>query len=146
MPGVITLFATLTPPISTTSDTLTKNPVTEIVTFAVPSTITPDKQKKWHDDMVAFRSALMEKLPQEDIRPLSWSTAYVERPAIFEHPDSPSGQAILYLMTIGWDSVEKHMAVRETQEFAETVQPLRELTLPPVKGLEMRHVRFHKVQ
>lgn len=145
-PQVIALFANLNPPPMTTSGTLADNPVTELAALAVPSTLTPAEQTKWHEDIVAFRSALMEKVSQKDIRPLTWSTGYVERPATFDHPQSPSGKAQVYLLAVGWESKEKHLAARETQEFADTIQPLRKKTLPPVKGLEMRHVRFRKVK
>ncbi|KAL1970106.1 hypothetical protein VTN77DRAFT_6511 [Rasamsonia byssochlamydoides] len=144
-PEIINFFAILNPPISTT-DTLTKNPVTELVTLAVPSNLTPSEQKKWHEGSVAFRSALLEKIPQEDIRPLSWSMGYVERPATFEHPQSPTGHAFIYVSAIGWGSVEKHYAARETKEFADAIKPLREKMLLPAKGLAMKHVRFRKIK
>lgn len=145
-PQVITFFANLNPPPMTTSGTFADNPVTELVAFAVRSDISPDDQRQWDNDTIALRSALMEKIPQKDLRPLTWSTGCVARPVNFDHPRSPSGKAIVYILAVGWESKEKHLAARETPEFAETIQPLREKMLPPVKGLEMRHVRFRKVR
>jgi hypothetical protein len=146
VPGIINLFATLAPPISTSSDTLTSHTVTELAPVAFPSTLSPQDQPEWHQDWISLRSVLMEKLPDPRIRAKAFSMGYVERPAVLEHPDSPSGKAVLYMVVVGWDSVEQHHAWIGTEEFKNAIRPVSEKSLPFVKGLEMRHVRFRKVQ
>lgn len=64
---------------------------------------------------------------------------------MFEHQDSPSGKALVYLLAIGWKSREQHTQARDTKAFADTIEPLRKQLLSPVKGLEMKHVKFQKI-
>lgn len=143
---VISFFVTLNPPISSTAS-LTKNPVTELVSLAISSEleIKPDEHRKWHDDLVRFRSSLLEKLSPDDIKAQSCSMGHIERPATFDHPESPSGKAMVYFMAIGWQAKEKHIAATKTKEFGDTIEPIQEKMLTPLKGLEMRHVSFKKV-
>lgn len=142
--NALTFYSTLSPSISET-DTLTTNPVTELVTLAVPSDISPEQHKKFNNDQVAFRDALLNKATPESARAISWARGQIERPAVFEHQDSPSGKALVYLLAIGWKSREQHTQARDTKAFADTIEPLRKQLLSPVKGLEMKHVKFQKI-
>ncbi|KAF5013332.1 hypothetical protein F66182_15192 [Fusarium sp. NRRL 66182] len=126
-------------------DTLTTNPITEFVTFAAPSDISPDQHKQFNNDQAAFRDALLTKITPESARPVTWARGQVERPTAFEHQDSPSGKALVYVNVVGWKSREHHMQARDTKVFAETIEPVRKHLLTPVKGLEMKHVKFQKI-
>ncbi|KUL88942.1 hypothetical protein ZTR_03461 [Talaromyces verruculosus] len=141
---LLTFYSTLSPSISE-SDTLTTNPITELVTFAVPSDISPDNHKRFNNDQLAFRDALLNKATPESARPITWARGQIERPAEFEHQDSPSGKALVYLNVVGWKSREQHTQARDTKAFAETIEPLRKHVLMPVKGLDMKHVKFQKI-
>ncbi|THC95989.1 hypothetical protein EYZ11_004536 [Aspergillus tanneri] len=137
------IFTTLNPSISET-DTLSTNPVTELCALAFPSSMTPDARKTLNADLINFRTTLTEKLP-EDSRPTSWTMGCVERPGTLQHEKSPSGQAFVHLLVVGWDSVEKHMAGKTTEEFTRSIQPIREKMLAPLPGLGMKHVSFQKI-
>lgn len=141
---LITFFTSLSPPISTT-ETLTKNPVTELVSFAIPDDIAPKSLTSFNIDVNNFRDALVHRVQPTDIKPVSWSMGQVERPTAFDHSDSNTGKAFAYFLAVGWQSKEKHMAVRETKEFKDTVAPIRQAVLSPLKGLEMRHVTFQRI-
>ncbi|EED23447.1 conserved hypothetical protein [Talaromyces stipitatus ATCC 10500] len=141
---LLTFYSTLSPSISE-SDTLTTNPITELVTFAVPSDISPEQHKQFNNDQVQFRDALINKATPESARPITWSRGQIERPATFDHPDSASGKALVYLNVVGWKNREQHTQARDTKAFAETIEPLRKQVLTPVKGLEMKHVKFQKI-
>ena len=43
-----------------------------------------------------------------------------------------------FVLFMGWDSVEKHMAYRETTSFKESIHLVRD----GVRGLEAHHVKF----
>ncbi|RHZ58527.1 uncharacterized protein CDV56_107449 [Aspergillus thermomutatus] len=139
----ITFYATLNPPISET-ETLTTNPVTELATLSFPSSLNPEEHKKLNADLINFRAVLTEKLSEKS-RPKSWTMAQIQRPGTFQHSKSPSGEAFVYLLAVGWESVDAHMAARETKEFAESIEPIREKMLSAVQGLEMKHVSFKKI-
>ncbi|CRG84551.1 hypothetical protein PISL3812_01820 [Talaromyces islandicus] len=141
---LITFFTSLSPPISTT-ETLTKNPVTELASFAIPDDIAPKSLTQFNIDLNNFRDALVHRVQPADVKPASWSMGQVGRPTAFDHPDSTTGKVFAYLLAVGWQSKEKHMAVRETKEFKETIVPLRQAALSPLRGLEMRHVTFQRI-
>jgi hypothetical protein len=125
---------------------LTKNPVTELVSFAIPDDIAAKSHTQLNIDLNNFRDALVHRVQPADIKPVSWSMGQVERPTTFDHPDnSATGKAFAYLLAVGWQSKEKHLAVRDTKEFNDTIVPLRQVALSPLKGLEMRHVTFQRI-
>ncbi|KAL4895094.1 hypothetical protein BDV59DRAFT_174432 [Aspergillus ambiguus] len=140
---VTVVFSTLSPAISST-DTLTQNPVTELCALAFPSSLTPAERRDLCDDLLRFRNALTEQLPAES-RPTSWTMGQIERPGALQHEKSPTGQAIVHLLAVGWKSVDAHMAIKQSKEFTESIQPIREKMLPPVQGLGMKHVSFRKI-
>lgn len=134
----------MSPSISTT-DTLTTNPITELVSLAIPSDLTADEEKQFATYQGNFRNEGITKLTPESARPLSWTQGKVERPASFEHAESASGNVVVYVHVLGWKNMEQHAAARDTQAFKNTIEPIRKMTLSPVKGLEMRHVKFQKI-
>lgn len=137
------IYTTLSPPIRS-SDTFTKNPVTELCFLPFPSNMSASDMRQLHADLINFRTALVVQLPQA-ARPRSWTMGQVDRPITVAHEQSSSGHAIVYLLAVGWESVEVHKTARETQEFVAGFTPIREKMLPLLPGLEMRHVRFQKV-
>lgn len=106
--------------------------------------MTPDEHKALSDDLINFRVALTENLPEAS-RPKSWAMGYVERPGTLQHEKSGDGQAFVHLLAVGWESVEKHMEIKGTKEFTGSIQPIREKMLSPVPGLGMKHVSFTQV-
>lgn len=46
-----------------------------------------------------------------------------------------------YVAVIGWESVERHLAFRETEAFLKAVDPLRKATT----GAELYHVAFRQL-
>lgn len=139
----LTIYTTLNPPISS-SDTLTKNPVTELCFLPFPSNMSASDTRQLNVDLINFRTALIVQLPP-DARPRSWTMGEVNRPSTVAHEQSSSGHATMYLLAVGWETVDVHKAAKETQEFVAGITPIRKKMLPPVPGLEMRHVRFQKV-
>ncbi|KAK2791308.1 hypothetical protein FQN52_004985 [Onygenales sp. PD_12] len=137
--------------------TLPTTPTTELTILAFPSSLPFAEKSSICTNLSNFRSALLnipepptpttptptnkeEKPPAR--APRFFSLGWAERPSTVKHPDSPSGEAELAVMVIGWGSVGEHMAVRATEAFREAVRPLRERMLEGIKVLEMRHVRF----
>ncbi|KAL2374175.1 hypothetical protein BDBG_05508 [Blastomyces gilchristii SLH14081] len=75
--------------------------------------------------------------------PPGWlSLGWVERPRTVEHADSPSGEAELTILVIGWESIQEHEAAMGTDDFEKAFAPVRAKMLPGIKVLEMRYVRF----
>lgn len=49
--------------------------------------------------------------------------------------------ATAYVAVIGWESVERHLAFRETEAFLKVVDPLRKAST----GAELHHVVFRQL-
>lgn len=109
-----------------------------------PSNLTVPEAKALNADLINFRTALLEQLPQAEA-PRSWTMGHVERPGTVQHAKSPSGQAVTHLLAIGWESVEAHKRAAETEQFSKGIVPIRQKMLPPVPGLELKHVSFQKI-
>lgn len=139
----ISLYTTLQPPTSST-DELTKNPVTELCVLLFPSNLSTAQTKELNGDLIRFRAALLEQLPQEEA-PLSWAMGHVDRPSPLQHADSPTGQAVAHFLAVGWASIAAHEKARGTPQFKESIASIREKMLSPIPGLEMKHVSFHKI-
>ncbi|KAF7712849.1 Uncharacterized protein PECH_002574 [Penicillium ucsense] len=137
------VYATLTPPISST-DTLTKNPVTELFFLPVSTVISEYESRQLHADLIKLRSVMVTRLPQAE-GPVSWSMGQLGRPSTVRHEQSPSGRATVHLLIVGWESVETHSRARETKEFVDVFTPVSERLLPPIPELGMKHVRFQSI-
>lgn len=70
---------------------------------------------------------------------------HVERPGAIKHLGSPSGEAFVHFLAVGWESIDKHMAIKGTKPFTESIQPIRGKMLAPLEGLKMKHVSFQKI-
>ncbi|KAL1956530.1 hypothetical protein VTO42DRAFT_7093 [Malbranchea cinnamomea] len=140
----ISLHATLTPPLLQDKETelLTASPVTELAVLGFPHNLEPHDRSALDNDLVQFRAALLGL--QQVKAPASFSMGWVERPSAVPHTGSPSGQASLVILVVGWGSKEEHEAVRETEEFGRTIKPIRERMVPATPALQMRHVRFKR--
>lgn len=109
-----------------------------------PSNLPVPEAKALNADLINFRTALVEQLPQAE-GPRSWTMGHVERPGTVQHAKSPNGQAVTHLLAVGWESVEVHQKAKETEQFSKGIAPIRQKMLPPVPGLEMKHVSFQKI-
>ncbi|KAJ5164233.1 uncharacterized protein N7500_006063 [Penicillium coprophilum] len=138
------LRVTFSPPLSCT-ETLTKNPVTELCTLSFPSDLDVLAVRKINADLINLRTTLVEQLPQS-AGPRSWSMGHVDRPSKLPHEKSPTGEVFAHLLAVGWDDIETHLKVKETEKFITSIAPLREKMLPPIPGLEMKHVSFQKIE
>ncbi|CAI7611964.1 unnamed protein product [Penicillium discolor] len=139
-----TLHITFSPPLSCT-ETLTKNPVTELCTLSFPSDLDALAVRQINADLINFRTTLVEQLPQS-AGPRSWSMGHVDRPSKLPHEKSASGQAFAHLLAVGWESMEAHLKAKETQKYIQSIAPLREKMLAPIPGLGIKHVSFQKIK
>ncbi|KAJ5650575.1 uncharacterized protein N7484_004298 [Penicillium longicatenatum] len=136
------IYATLSPPLCS-ADALIDNPVTELCTLSFADSLSVPEKRQLNGNLIDFRTALVKQLP-EGSRPISWSMGHVDRPGSVQHAKSPSGQAVLYLLVVGWESIDVHNKSRETEQFVSSISPIREKSLGAIPGLELKHVSFQK--
>ncbi|KAK0642426.1 hypothetical protein DIS24_g9038 [Lasiodiplodia hormozganensis] len=129
-------FPTTTTTTSSSSSPLeavtTAAPVTELVSFYVPATYnTADFVGPWDE---------FARVAAENAQGIVGSAgAWAEEDDV-EHASlkDVGGKGRVFLALIGWESVDAHMAYRETQAFKDSIVKLRAL----VSGIEMHHVEF----
>ena len=97
-----------------------------------PLSTSEDSQKKYEQNFSKFIKGLKEHADGYKGYASGW---FVEE---LEH-ESVEGKGKAYFAAIRWESVEKHLACRETEEF-KAIRGL--LRTEGVKGLEMYHVKF----
>ncbi|OAX79653.1 hypothetical protein ACJ72_06021 [Emergomyces africanus] len=101
------------------------------------------KEQQQQQQQQEQNPTLPSRAKMEKQGPPRWlSLGWVERPGTVMHADSPSGEAELAILVIGWQSVQEHEAVMGTDEFENAIAPIRGKMLPGIKVLEMRYVRF----
>ncbi|KAJ5993695.1 hypothetical protein N7451_009419 [Penicillium sp. IBT 35674x] len=137
------IYTTLSPPLYS-ADALTESPITELCTLSFANSLSVPEKRQLNGDLINFRTAMVEQLPEgSGLR--SWLMGEVVRPSLVQHAKSPSGQATLHLLVIGWESIEAHKKSRETKHFVSSISPIREKSLGTIPGLEVKHVSFREI-
>ena len=104
-------------------------PVVEVLTAYFPSTLSPEEKDSWYQNFRKF----MEKLIVDAEGLVAEAHGWVVEELTWESKKSRA-----FVCCIGWDSIEKHMAHRETTSFKESIHLLRD----GVGGPEVHHVKF----
>ncbi|KAL1643709.1 hypothetical protein SLS58_004724 [Diplodia intermedia] len=113
----------------------TAAPVTELVSFYFPPTYaTDDFVGPWAD----FARAAAEHAEGLRGSAGAWADEDAVEHASLKKGEEGEGRGRLFLALIGWESVDAHMAYRDTAAFKESIVKLRAL----VSGIEMHHVDF----
>lgn len=145
---VLTMYTTLMP--SLEMGELCANPVTELCPMTFPTSLTPDDHNKLNQALVNMRMDGLHDIPEE-VRPRNWWMGHVDRPGKREHPTSPSGEAFVVFMLVGWESVEAHKMARETEPYKRRRDDIRGRMLPTGTGLlpgseiGMTHAKFVEI-
>lgn len=119
-------------PHATTAATKLAAPVTEFVTFYFPSSISSDDKKDFDEAMASFLDAPQQHADGFRGASTGWIVEEVEHASV--------GKGRGYVAALGWNSVEAHMAFRETDEFKKAIAPIRE----KAKGSVMYHIKFQE--
>ncbi|OJD21955.1 hypothetical protein ACJ73_06705, partial [Blastomyces percursus] len=90
-----------------------------------------------HDESQKPSSSPSQKKLAKQGPPAWLSLGWVERPGTVKHADSPSGEAELAILVIGWESIQEHEAAMGTHDFEKAIAPVRAKMLPGIKVLEM---------
>lgn len=145
---VLTMYITLTPAMGIGE--LCANPITQLCPFTFPTSLSPDEHNRLNQLLINLRVDGMENTAVE-VRPRNWWMGHVDRPGTRAHPTSPSGEAFVVLMVVGWESVEAHLRVRDTEPHRRSMRPIKEWLLPtgsallPGEGLGLTHVKFVEI-
>lgn len=104
--------------------------MTQLVTFYLPSSMSAEDKNSFHAKMIEFGKVIQQHAKGFRGTSSGWVVEEVEHPSV--------GIGLGYVAAVGWDSVEAHMAFRETEEFKNAMGQMG----GGVKGAEMYHVKF----
>ncbi|KAI9868722.1 MAG: hypothetical protein M1813_004573 [Trichoglossum hirsutum] len=108
-------------------------PVTELVTFYLPSPLSATAQTDFDSIIAAFSARVTEKAEGSTANAGGWVVEELDRAGV--------GKVRAYLVAFGWTAVDAHMKYRETEDFLETIVRVREKSV----GGIMCHVVFADV-
>jgi hypothetical protein len=136
-PEIVKLRAQLTPSLSSVGG-INSCPVTDITTMIFPTSAPTEDVVKVVE---AMKEVVTRKIP-ENLRPSYYCLTTPETYPVIEHPDSPTGKAVVNIAVVGWESRDQHYAIWKTPEFEEVIPPVRALMLPYSPGIGMKHTPF----
>ncbi|KAI4285260.1 MAG: hypothetical protein L6R38_000797 [Xanthoria sp. 2 TBL-2021] len=126
------LHAHLTPHPPSAAVSGTTCPVTEMITHYFSADISKSEQSSFESGMKEFSQCLEEKAEGFKGFAGGWVVEEVEHEGV-------EGKAKLWLSCAGWQSVEAHMAFRETKDFKDNVHLIR----PDFKkAMTVHHTKF----
>lgn len=111
----------------------TSAPVTELATFHFPSSLSASQQSAFVNAFHSFRETAEKNADGLKGITSGWAVEDLEY-------QGEKGKA--FVAAFGWDTVDAHMAYRETDAFKESITNLRE----KARGVEMHHVTFNQFE
>lgn len=108
--------------------------VAEVCIFYFTSDLSSDKTSSWENSVAALVDALQNHAMGYKSSSTGWVVGKLENRIV-------AGSVIAYVAVIEWESVESHMAFRETEAFTKVISPLRKATT----GAELHHVVFQQL-
>lgn len=136
-PEIVKLRAQLTPSLLSVGG-INSSPITDITTIIFSTSTPTEDVVKVVEDM---KEGVTQKIP-ENLRPSYYCVTAPHAYPIIEHPDSPTGKAVVNVVVVGWESSDQHYAIWKTPEFKEVIPPVRALMLPYAPGIGMKHTPF----
>lgn len=110
-------------------------PATEVVGFYFSASVSDSEKSSFESNLDKFVKVMEEKAKGYRGAIGGWVIEEVEHPEI-------EGKAKLWQTMARWDSVEAHMAFRETDDFKNNVHLLRPEF---IKAVTMHHCRFQTI-
>lgn len=108
------------------------SPAAEHLTFYFPSPLSDIDRSSWDDTFASFKKTVQHA---EGFKAGAEGWVVEE----LQH-ESVEGNSIAYTAVFEWESIEKHTAFRNTDQFKEAIEPLRDAS----KGRQMHHVKFQE--
>ncbi|KAI9795790.1 MAG: hypothetical protein M1833_006811 [Piccolia ochrophora] len=106
-------------------------PAVEILTLFHSATISPEETSVFESSLKALNAAVVRAAGHKGLAG-GWVAEHLEHASV-------DGNATAYVCVYGWESVDAHMAFRETESFKDNIGGLRD----SVKGITMHHARLH---
>lgn len=109
----------------------TPSGIIEHLVFYFEPSLTEADRSRWEAVYGKFMAVLAESAVGFKAVTAGW---------VVEELQYEGNAATVFFATLGWDSVEVHLAYRDTKEFQESIVPIRE----GCKGKAVHHVTFQE--
>ncbi|KAF4334035.1 hypothetical protein FBEOM_12164 [Fusarium beomiforme] len=114
-PGIVKLRTRLTPSLSSVGGILSA-PIVDVTTMPFVGGTTEEEDASVREVLSTMREAVLNKLP-EHLAPSYWLMSTWETRPVVPHPDSPTGQSLLSILVVGWQSTQQHYDVWKWSDF-----------------------------
>ncbi|KAF9769935.1 hypothetical protein IL306_012574 [Fusarium sp. DS 682] len=140
-PAIVKLRTKLTPPLSSVGG-ITSTPVVDVTTMPFVAGTTAEEDASVREALSTMREAVLTKLPKH-LAPSYWVMSTWDTRPVVPHLDSPTGQSLLSILVVGWQSTEQHYEVWKWSDFRpKYVGPVKAKMLSYPEGIGMKHVSF----
>ncbi|KAG9502149.1 hypothetical protein J7337_004974 [Fusarium musae] len=143
-PAIVKLRTTLTPTLSSVGG-IKSAPVVDITTMPFVAGMSVEDDTGTREVLSTMREAVLNKLP-EDLKPSYWVMSTWDTRPVVPHPESPTGQSMLYVLVVGWQSTQQHYNIWKFEDFrSKYIGPVKAKMLSYPEGIGMKHIAFNLI-
>lgn len=110
-------------------------PVTEVVTFYFPSSVTTEERGTFDDALKQFLEVMGREAEGFEGHGAGWVEEELQHRSLADK-EGETGTGKAFELVVGWQSIEAHMKYRDTEAFAKGIEGLRGAS----KGVGLFHV------
>ncbi|KAL9560686.1 hypothetical protein ACKAV7_015177 [Fusarium commune] len=143
-PVIIKLRTKLTPTLSSVGG-INSAPIVDLTTMPFVAGMSVEDDAGTREVLNTMREAVLNKLP-EDLAPSYWVMSTWDTRPVVPHPESPTGQSVLSVLVVGWQSTQQHYNIWKLPDFRSTyIGPVKAKMLSYPEGIGMKHIAFNLI-
>ncbi|PNP76445.1 hypothetical protein FNYG_10231 [Fusarium nygamai] len=143
-PAIVKLRTILTPTLSSVGG-INAAPIVDLTTMPFVAGLSVDDDAGTREVLSTMREAVLNKLPK-DLAPSYWVMSTWDTRPVVPHPESPTGQSVLSVLVVGWQSTQQHYDIWKLQDFrSKYIGPVKAKMLSYPAGIGMKHIAFNLI-
>lgn len=140
-PEVVAIRTRMSPSLASIGG-IAATPITDITTLTFPVPPRPNDDQAIRKAVLGMQHGVTQELPPHLTPPYFCRSTWESRPVV-RNPNSPTGESILSVVMVGWQSTQQHYDIWEQGDFRKTyIGPVKSHMVPYAPGLGMKHIRF----
>ncbi|KAG4261442.1 hypothetical protein FPRO03_11459 [Fusarium proliferatum] len=143
-PAIVKLRTKLTPTLSSVGG-IQSAPIVDLTTMPFVAGMSVEDDAGTREVLSTMREAVLNKLP-EDMAPSYWLMSTWDTRPVVSHPESPTGQSVLSILVVGWQSTQQHYDIWKLTDFrSKYIGPVKAKMLSYPEGIGMKHIAFNLI-
>ncbi|KAF4420533.1 hypothetical protein FACUT_11156 [Fusarium acutatum] len=143
-PAIVKLRTKLAPTLSSVGG-ITSAPIVDLTTMPFVAGMSVEDDIGTRKVLTTMREAVLNKLP-ENLAASYWVMSTWDTRPVVPHPESPTGQTILSVLVVGWQSTQQHYDIWKLQDFrSKYIGPVKAKMLSYPEGIGMKHIAFNLI-